>query len=186
MRVVSLPATFTLQKISLVLITVTGWVDPRGKGSGQGKIPTTPLRTESATFRLVVHWINQMLQCIHLWYVHPAVNCTQQKTKLAPVPLIRLENCANPQYFSMFHIIPNSTLMKNTFRNLIMLQSTDEDLALHLKCNSAKKGNHTLTYLQYIGWYWKHAHMLVLLNLKKYVFLKILQLTYYYVLFLLL
>jgi len=28
-----------------------------------------------------------------------------------------------------------------------MLHSTDEDLTLHLQCNSAKKGNHTLIYL---------------------------------------
>jgi len=64
-----------------------------------------------------------------------SASCSQLYTtenQDAPVPPIHLENWANPQYFSMFHIIPNSTLRMNTFEMLVTLHSTDEDLALHL------------------------------------------------------
>jgi len=77
--------------------------------------------------------------------------------------------------------------MKNTFRKLITLHSTNEDLALHLQCNSAKKGNHTLTYLFAVCRVVLAACTYTSTTIfKKYIFLKILQLTYYYVLFLLL
>ena len=52
------------QEISLVLISVTGWVDPRAivqpEGISKRKIPVTPPRTETATFRPVVQYLKQL------------------------------------------------------------------------------------------------------------------------------
>ena len=52
------------QEITLVLISVRGWIDPRAivrpKGSSQWKVlPMTPLRIEPVTFWLVLKCVNQ-------------------------------------------------------------------------------------------------------------------------------
>jgi len=65
MKVVRLPGLRTdLQKIFLVLISITGLDDPRPivwpKGLSQWKIPMTPSGIEPAIFQLVAHRLNQL------------------------------------------------------------------------------------------------------------------------------
>jgi hypothetical protein len=58
------------QEISLVLISVRGWIDPRAKmppeGLSQWEILMTALEMELATFRLVAQCVNQ-LRCNYLY-----------------------------------------------------------------------------------------------------------------------
>ena len=69
------------QEISLLIISVTGWVDPgylvRQGGICQWKIPAAPSGIEPATFRLVAQCLNQLrhhVQCKSLRYVFLCVS----------------------------------------------------------------------------------------------------------------
>ena len=72
------PAAFTPQGIFLVLISVTGWVDPRvivrPEGLCQWNIPMTPSGIELAAWRLLVQWLNQLRH-----YVRQSASSTKMK-----------------------------------------------------------------------------------------------------------
>jgi len=67
------PSICTPQEKFVILISVSGWVDPL---SCQWKIPVTPSEIEPATFRLVAHYLNQMRHLAHPAGTMPAaVTC---------------------------------------------------------------------------------------------------------------
>jgi len=60
---------FTLQEISLVLISLKHWVDPKRRMLLEGLSQLTPSRIEPATFRLVAQCLNQLRNRHSSWFI---------------------------------------------------------------------------------------------------------------------
>jgi hypothetical protein len=82
-------AAFTPQQIFLIVVSVTGLVEPRATVRPEGlckwKIPMTPSGIEAATFRLVAQCLNQLRHFVPQWI--------KNSLQFRHTPYISLRSC---------------------------------------------------------------------------------------------